>query len=169
MRILRGDGRYDADAVSRGTVQRNRGDSRTVQSHREECDINTIVRRFGVTGMVPQTAAMPSYQTFDDVWDYQSAMNSVIAAQAAFMQIPSDVRERFRNDPQRFLEFCSDPKNLDELRKLGLAKPADITDTIPAPDVPATQEKGDVKGNVASRADKGSKPSKGSEGNSGGE
>lgn len=98
------------------------------QSSAEECDINVIVRRFGLTGQVPnQGIRLPTYQDFEDIFDFQTAMNAVRAAEQEFMKVPADIRSRFGNDPQQFVEFCSDEKNIDELRKLGLAKakPAD--------------------------------------------
>jgi len=46
------------------------GPSLTVQSQKEEADINTIVRNFGVTGKVPVGVRTPTYGDFDGVDDY---------------------------------------------------------------------------------------------------
>jgi len=99
------------------------GESRTKQSFKDECDINVIVRRFGVTGVAPGTTKVPMYGDFSDVGDFSTCVDRMMQAQANFDTLPSDVRRRFRNDPQEFLEFCSNPGNLDEMRKLGLAIP----------------------------------------------
>lgn len=96
--------------------------SKTKQSFAEECDINTIVRRFGLTGELPANVRMPSYGDFEDTPDYHTAMNAVRAAQESFMAMPADVRYRFNNDPGRFVDFCSDPANEAEARKLGLVE-----------------------------------------------
>lgn len=50
------------------------------------------------------------------------------------MDLPAKVRSRFENDPQKFLEFCSDPKNRDEAVSLGLimSAPASAPDPDPA-------------------------------------
>lgn len=115
---------YDSDAVSLENGLECLDDSLTQQHQAEEADINTIVRRFGISGVLPQSIRLPQYGDFDAIIDYQTALDAVIAADKAFMEVPADIRARFDNQPQLFLEFCSDPSNLEELRKLGLAKPA---------------------------------------------
>lgn len=95
----------------------------TKDSFAEECDINTIVRRFGLTGQLPTDVRAPMYGDFTDAMDYRSALDAVMAAQDSFMAMPADVRQRFGNDPAAFVDFCSDPNNRDEAIKLGLAVP----------------------------------------------
>lgn len=95
----------------------------TQQSQKDETDINNILRQFKVTGLVPQGIAAPTYGDFSEVVDFRTAMDAVNAAQASFMAMPAETRSRFGNDPQLFLEFCSNPANLDEMRKLGLMDP----------------------------------------------
>ncbi|QCQ84955.1 internal scaffolding protein [Blackfly microvirus SF02] len=97
--------------------------SKAVQSAKDETDINTIVKRFGLTGQLPQNVRTPLNMDFDAAFDFQSAMNLMVQADRAFMQMPADVRKRFGNDPAEFVNFASDPKNLEEARKLGLALP----------------------------------------------
>lgn len=113
---------YDADAVSNATGLKCPEKSLTVQDQAEEADINTIVKRFGLTGQLPQNVRAPVYGDFDTVNDYQSALNAIKAAEASFMAMPADVRMRFDNDPQKFVEFCSDSANAEEMKKLGLTK-----------------------------------------------
>lgn len=107
--------------------------SLAVQSSRDEADINVIVGRFLQTGVLPQGAAVPSFAEFEDVFDFQSAQNALVAADRAFMAIPAAIRARFENDPQKFISFCEDSGNLPELRKLGFAIPA--VEPAPAPAV----------------------------------
>lgn len=106
--------------------------SLAVQSQKEEADINTIVRRFGVTGMLPQVAMPPTFGDFSGIFDFMSAQNMLVAADRSFKALPADVRKRFGNDPQEFVKFCSDDKNLDEMRKMGLAVPK-VEPVVPAP------------------------------------
>lgn len=95
---------------------------KTVQSEKDNCDINVILRRFRVTGqMPPGSTRVPSYGDYDAAGDFQSAMNVIREAQEQFAALPSGVRARFGNDPQMFLEFCSKPENVDEMLKMGLA------------------------------------------------
>lgn len=107
--------------------------SLTKQSFVAECDINTIVARFGLTGQLPSNVRMPTYGDFENVPTYQEALNALLAAQAAFAEMPANVRSRFANDPGLFVDFCSDPANLEEARKLGLAVPAPATPITPDP------------------------------------
>ena len=95
-------------------------DSLAQQHAKDESDINTIVRRFGLTGELPQGVRMPQYGDFTGATDYHSALNAVIAADAAFMQLPADLRTRFNNDAGAFVDFCADDRNRDEAVKLGL-------------------------------------------------
>lgn len=99
-------------------------DDFAVQSEKADADINTLVRRFGVTGVMPQGVRVPSYGDFDGpVHDYHTAMNAIRKADESFNEMPPEIRERFDNDPGKFVDFCSDPDNLEEMRKLGLAVP----------------------------------------------
>lgn len=115
---------YDTDAVSRETGLVCEEETRTQQQFAEECDINTIVRRFGLTGELPQDVKVPLEGDYiDAVTDYQSALNMVIKADDSFMEMPADVRARFNNDPQRLMEFVQDGRNAQEARKMGLLVP----------------------------------------------
>jgi len=127
---------YDMADVSRETGVVCDDPSLAVQSERDECDINTIVRRFGLTGKMPVGVRMPTYGDFVGVSNYQDAVHAMMQADASFMQLPADVRARFRNDPALFVEFCSDPKNLEEARSLGLApavEPSPLASSEPSP------------------------------------
>lgn len=95
--------------------------SLTKQQFAEEVDINTIVRRFNLTGQLPQNVAVPTYQDFDGVFDFHSAMNVIAQAHEGFDLMPAEVRSRFHNDPGEFLAFVNDEKNTDEAIRLGLA------------------------------------------------
>lgn len=96
----------------------------TVQSQKDEADINTIVRNFGVTGTLPRGVRIPSYGDFDSVSDYRTAIEAVRIAEESFLAMPATLREKLGHDPARFVEWCSDTSNLEEMRKLGLAPPA---------------------------------------------
>lgn len=104
--------------------------SLTKQSFRDETDVNLIVKRFTVTGEIPQVTA-PTFQSFGDIFDYQSALNAVIEARDSFMAMPAEVRARFGNDPQQFVEFCSDGSNRDEAVKMGLVMPVVVPPEAP--------------------------------------
>lgn len=122
------------------------GASRTRQEFKDECDINSIMRRYQKTGILTHTASRaPKYVDFGDgVPDFQTAMNMMLEAEAAFMQLPAVVRKRFENDPQEFVAYAADEANLPQLREWGLAAPEKTPDAPmrvevvnPAPPPPA--------------------------------
>lgn len=114
---------YDMDIASERSGLHCDDPSLALQSALEESDINTIVRRFGLTGELPTDVAVPRFADFEEVFDFQSAMNLCIEAERSFMRMPADVRRRFGNDPQEFVAFVSDDRNRDEAKKLGLLIP----------------------------------------------
>lgn len=69
------------------------------------------------------TDLVPQYGDFTNVGDYRSALEAVQRANENFMQLPAELRARWDNDPQKFLEYAHNPENLPEMRKFGLAKP----------------------------------------------
>jgi len=95
---------------------------RTKQSFKEQCDINWIMERYNKTGQLPEMIKREGkYGDFSSAGTYQDALNVVRHAEIQFASLSSAVRERFLNDPARFLEFVNDPSNIDEMVDLGLA------------------------------------------------
>lgn len=116
--------------VIRKPYERNRvmtaggGESCTKQSHQAECDINTILKRYQKNGVLTHYAKFGGhYEDLPSDIDYQAGMNAIIQAEDAFMSLPSQLRNRFSNDPARFLAFVQDPANAGELESLGLTRP----------------------------------------------
>lgn len=122
--FLRSSFNYDRDQVSWETGLRCEDESLAVQASAEEADINTIVRRFGLTGELPNDVAMPRSGDFTNIPDFHTAMNLVRKAQEEFVRVPAEVRARFGNDPQAFMAFVEDDANRDEARRLGLLREA---------------------------------------------
>lgn len=119
--FLRTPFNYDCASVSEETGLECLDVSRTKQQFAEECDINTIVRRFNLTGALPTDVRVPQYADFEEAIDFHTSMNAICLAHEAFDQMPSDVRYRFGNDPGVFVDFCNDPANVEEMIKMGLA------------------------------------------------
>lgn len=118
--FLRTPYNYDTNEASDASGLSCPEDTLAQQHCADECDINTIVCRFGLTGELPNNVRVPQYGDFSAATDYHTAMNQVIAAQQAFMQLPADVRTRFANDPGALVDFISDDSNRAEAVKLGL-------------------------------------------------
>lgn len=138
-------GLYDSDAVSNESALICADESRTHQDFAGECDINTIIQRFGI-GENPITSG--KWTTNVDIADapdnYQAVMNQLNQARDEFMSLPARVRSRFDNNPHEFVEFVSNPENIEEMVRLGLAverpvplntPPADPT--APPPQLPS--------------------------------
>lgn len=130
-----GASNYDADVVSEETGLKCEDESLAQQQFAEEVDINTILRRFHITGELPENVRVPTYGDFTEVYDFQSAVNAIALARESFEEMPAEVRAEFNNDPGKFVEFCSKPENLERMRKLGLAVPAQPA--VPAGPAPA--------------------------------
>lgn len=119
--------------------------SMTKQEFLPDCDINNILAEFKVTGQIRHLAANAAagvYADLSSVPDFQTALNTVAAGEAAFATLPSKLRARFENDPAQFLAFMEDPANQDEIIKLGLA----IDTRPPAPPEPPTPPPGPTGG-----------------------
>lgn len=108
-------------------------DSLASQSAKDDCDINVIVKRNLVSGVLPVSAVLPTYGDFEGVSNYREALDIVRQADCAFMRMPAEVRSRFDNDAGKFLEFFNDPKNIAEAIKLGLAEEVKAAEP-PAPE-----------------------------------
>lgn len=96
--------------------------SLTIQSEKDESDINVIVGRFLKTGVAPQVILPPTFGDFTG-GDFHSSLNDLNEARRVFEQIPAKIRRRFDNDPHKFVEFVLDKSNLKEMRELGIANP----------------------------------------------
>lgn len=122
---------YDVDKASRETAiafDPEKLPSLTQQEFAKECDINEIVRRFGLTGELPESVNVPRSGDFTGITDYKSAMDAIAKANSDFMELPAHIRAQFDNDPQKLLVFMEDGKNLEKARELGLVNPpAEVT------------------------------------------
>jgi len=132
--FLRTPYNYDRDEVSNESGLLCADESRAVQSAKETCDINTIVRRFGVGVAASASRVPPTYADFTEVDDFKTAMDAVAVAREKFDAFPASLRAEFQNDPQRMIEFVSDSKNRDKAIELGLVpRPEPVAPAPPAP------------------------------------
>ncbi len=138
--FLRTPYNYDRDLASDESGLSCTDESLAIQSAEEEANINTIVRRFGLTGQLPDQVAIPRSGDFTNIPDFHTAMNLIRKTQEGFLQVPAEVRARFNNDPQQFMEFFEDEGNREEAMKMGLLKA--VTSNAPSgtPDGAAPSE-----------------------------
>lgn len=105
--------------------------TKTQQHQENETDINAIIERYAVTGMLSNVnKGTPKFGDFTAIGDFQAVQDRILQAEASFLSLPVRVRARFHNSPAELLRFCADPANHDEAISLGLV-------TKPEPAAPA--------------------------------
>lgn len=137
--FIRSPYNYDTDEASNASSIGNFPEGKTVQHFKDECDINRIVAQFqrGVTPVAPEK--IPLGDDFVGITDYQSAMNAVRKGQEAFAELPATVRAQFNNDPMSFVDFVTNPDNIDSVRDLGLAPSLAAVPTKPTSEETSVQ------------------------------
>lgn len=111
----------------------------TLQSAKDECDINIIIKRLAAGNQLPPKLTPDQYVDFTQLpSDYHQSMEIIVKADEQFQQLPATLRERFRNNPENFLNFVSNEKNQEELVSLGLATktPSSANSTPIKADIP---------------------------------
>lgn len=96
--------------------------SMTQQQFAEECDINTIVKRFGLD-YKPEGIRAPQYGDFTGINSFQQAVNQIALANEAFDELHAEVRARFNNNPGEFVDFALKEENREQLEKWGMVNP----------------------------------------------
>lgn len=98
-------------------------ESYTIQSGKDQCDINNIIRRYQRTGILEHiNKSTADYIDLPDVSDYQASLNFLMQARDAFNQLPSTIRDEYDNDPGEFLAALGDPANHSHFVDLGIFK-----------------------------------------------
>lgn len=100
--------------------------TRTKQSHKDECDVNLILKSWRYGDGKPITHVneqVPTFGDFSAVQDFATAKQRVAAAEAEFANLPSDLRREMDNDPAKLLEYIEEASNYQEAVELGLIDP----------------------------------------------
>lgn len=99
----------------------NNEPSLTQQQFKDSANINNIMKRYASTGQFTHLSnKIGQYSDLSTITDYHSMVNQVVRAESTFMDLPADIRKKFRNDPGELITFLGDPTNYDEALKLGL-------------------------------------------------
>lgn len=114
-------------------TQDDDGELLTRQEFRDECDVNVLMRKYEQSGFLPQSGGTPQFGDFADLPDFMTAQNTIRVANEAFAMLPARVRAEFDNDPAAFVEFASNPENIEDMRRWGLAPPAAAERAASAP------------------------------------
>lgn len=118
--FLRSEYNYDTNEASDASGLKCKDQTRTQQAGAQECDINYIVKRYLVTGEMPQHQLPPLDADFAETKDLRESLDLINEARHAFEGLDAPIRSRFHNDPVAWVEFMGKPENADEIRKMGL-------------------------------------------------
>lgn len=111
------------------------GESLTQQHFGKEADVRNIIKKHDRTGIISHVArGVARYGDYSDVNEYREALDIVNASTKSFMELPSDIRKQFHNDPGEFFEFATDPKNQDKMVAFGLAEAPPLPEDRPHPE-----------------------------------
>lgn len=94
--------------------------SLTKQAEKDSCDINKVLAKCAATGTVPCSNTQMIFGNFASGADYHQIMSITTAAQQEFNQLPVDLRTRFENSVEKYIDFVLDKKNRREAAELGL-------------------------------------------------
>jgi hypothetical protein len=92
----------------------------TEQEHLHDCDINRILAQFLETGMMPNLKKEPQYGDVSEI-DFQDIQTQLANAKTLFEELPEHVKDKFDNEPFKFLQFAENPENNQALVEMGLA------------------------------------------------
>lgn len=127
------------DTARASTRARNDEPSKTQQHHAANCDLNKIMKDYGVTGNLPIIPYPAEAFGEDDLdLDLTSAYERVQTADAYFSQLPSNLRSFFKHSPLAMWAWVNDPKNHDEAVQLGI-----LHRDSPLPAAPAAENSTD--------------------------
>jgi phage internal scaffolding protein len=95
----------------------------TEQAHKEAVDVNNILRKYDKTGVISHISNIEAKYGDMTGFDFREMQAKIADANSRFEQLPSEIRNRFKNDPAELLEFMENPDNRPEAEKLGLIDP----------------------------------------------
>lgn len=118
--------------------------SLTQQHFREKTDINCICKRIRKTGLMPPAGRL-LYGDFSNIPDSHEMFEKMDKVRDVFMSLPPELRDRFQNQPARFLKYMEDPKMHKEQIELGLRIKAERPPEMPVlvkmvPEKPASAQ-----------------------------
>lgn len=111
--------------------------TKTQTQFKDETDVNIIMRKYRSTGQITHLSNKQGmYIDTENMSSYQEALHTVMKSRETFMQLPSEIRKRFQNDPQQLIDFLGNQENYEESIKLGLRNKKDL------PEMQASKEPG---------------------------
>jgi len=96
--------------------------SRTQMQYKDQVNVNNIMKKFKKTGSIThlRNAKEGVYADLTQITDYAESLMQIKKADEAFLSIPSEIRNKFQNNPANLISYLKDPKNTEEAIKHGL-------------------------------------------------
>lgn len=111
------------------------------QHFKDECDINNILKKYTVTGILPSIGP-GQYLDCTDAGDYLSAIQTINQVDEFFSSLPAELRKQFNNDPAELLDFVSNDENIEKGIQMGLYQRTQSRHPLASP--PGPSEEGDI-------------------------
>lgn len=105
------------------------GPGLTQQEFKDECDMNLILKKYGVYAAANPPAAI--YRDVSMGYDYVEAFNAVEEAKAAFAELPAEARRALGEDPIKLMTLSQTPEGIKELVKMGFGDPKPTPEIAP--------------------------------------
>lgn len=123
---------YDdvTDEIARANTRIRFEDPSLTQQHfARDADLNTIIKRYGITdGAIPPAALDPKYfGDFTDEADFRDHLERIRNAENRFNALPANIRSMFDNDMIFMHDWVTAPENVEEAVKLGLLQKQSVT------------------------------------------
>lgn len=124
----------------------------TIQSEKDNCDINVIMNRYATCGTpLPYRTdgVQPVYADVSELGDYMENFQRCKQAEELFNALPSALRKELDNNPANLIPFIQDEKNKERCYEYGLLnKPV-----VEAPQAPVVAPSVSVSVPVANVSD----------------
>lgn len=127
----------------------------TEQHHLNQCSMKKIMERYQRSGIIDHlNQYQGTYADFSNTPEYQEAQNIIAAANSMFETVPAQIRDKFDNDPGKFVDFMQNNQNIDKIEEMGLSAshltpieqaldpiptPTPTLETAPAPTQPLSE------------------------------
>ena len=112
---------YDTYKEKQGIIYKE--PTMTIQSEKDNCDINVIMNRYATCGTpLPYRTdgVQPVYADVSELGDYMENFQRCKQAEEMFNALPSALRKELDNNPANLLSFIQDEKNKERCYEYGL-------------------------------------------------
>lgn len=90
--------------------------SMTIQDQKDDTDINNILAKYVKTGLIEHVNKHEGQYGLVSSLDYHTSMTMCKNAESQFEELPSQIRAKFNGNVGDWLEFISDPDNVEDIR-----------------------------------------------------